>query len=47
LILQVLSFLNGIKDGTMPPVSLDDSDGTAEYSNGMFAVVLPFPAKWE
>ena len=43
----MLAMLASIRAGTLPPTSLDDSEGTAEYSNGRFSVVLPLPAKWE
>ncbi len=43
---EVLDFLSCVRSGALDPVNLDTSEGTAEYSNGKFSIVIATPAKW-
>jgi hypothetical protein len=42
---QVLALLDGVRAGAAVPLEIFD-DGSAEYSNGTFSLVLPLPVKW-
>ncbi len=46
-ITEMLEMLANIRSGTLAPTYFDESEDTAEYSNGHFSIVLPTKPKWE